>query len=167
MKRISSFDSDSGRDPNVHTSRPMDGSGYSIGEDDGESGVTSMYSRGYESGYDSYVTSKNGSQRDLRYDEDELVSQQRSKSADQTGDGENIDKHNPAQPPATDVTIIRNRSSGGDSFSVSRSRLETVERMEKNASNMNQSSEQMIDHFLNDLEESFQLECAPEENDDR
>ncbi len=72
------------------------------------------------------------------------------------------DKHNQLKLPAMDVTIIRNRS-GGNPYIVSKSRLETVERMEKNANNISHDSAQMIDEFLNDLNESFQPDSSSNE----
>ena len=148
------------RDPHSHMSRlPVGGSEFYVGEEDGESGVTSINSRGYESGsgYGSSVMAKStrSGQTEIRTDEDDLLSQQRMKSVDQTGDRGNEHKHNPRKLPATDVTIVRNRSDG-DPFLVSKSRLETVERMEKTATNISHDSAQMIDQFLNDLDESFQ-----------
>lgn len=161
-KDSSLFDSDSERDPHAHSSRPpVGGSEFYHGEEDGESGVTSINSRGYESGsgYDSSIIAKGGVQRDVPYDEDDLLSQQQS-----MGDGENGDTHNPLKMPATDVTIIRDRS-GGNPPLVSQSRLETAERMEQNANNISHSSAEMIDQFLNDLDKSFQADSSQNENE--
>lgn len=154
FSKDSSFDSGSEKDPHARVRRPpVGGSEFYLGEEDDKYGITSMNLRGYESGYESSIIAKNGVQRKIRYDEDDLLSQ-RSKSVGRTGDGDNGNKHDPLNPPATDVTIIRNRS-GSKPFLISQSRLETVERMEKNASNMSHSSAQMIDKFLHDLDKSF------------
>ena len=151
----SSFDSESDSIPHAQINRPpIRPTEYVSGDDDGESGVTSLNSRGYESGYESSVMAKNAQKR---HDDDDLVSEQQSTATIQTGDGSINGKHDPLKLPATDVTIIRNQS-GGNPYIVSRSRLETVERMEKNANNISHDSAQMIDEFLNDLNESFQPE---------
>ena len=143
----SSFDSETERDR-----QPFAESLYYHGEEDSKSGVTSMNSRGYESGYDSSIFAKSSVQRENCHDDDDLLSEQRSTSDDQTKDD---NKNNKLKLPATDVTIVKNRS-GGNPYKVSKSRLETVQRMEKNANNISQDSAQMIDQFLNDLDESFQ-----------
>lgn len=159
----SSFDSESDRDPNMQINRPpIRQAEYYHGDDDGESGVTSMNSRGYESGYESSVVAKSSVQRDTRHDDDDLISEPQSTTTIQTGDGNMDDKHNQLKLPAMDVTIIRNRS-GGNPYIVSKSRLETVERMEKNANNISHDSAQMIDEFLNDLNESFQPDSSSNE----
>jgi hypothetical protein len=147
------------RDPHAHISRPPVGNSEYY-EGDGESGVTSINSRGYESGsgYDSSTIAKSGVQSEPPYDDDDLLSQQRS-----TGDGGTGDPHKPLKMPATDVTIIRDRS-GGNPPIVSQSRLETVERMAQNANSMSHTSAVMIDQFLTDLDKSFQADSSQNEN---
>lgn len=147
----SSFESDNGRDHHMHNIRPPGGGSGFLGEEDGESGVTNMNSRGNKNGYESSVLGKSGVQRETPYDEDDLLSQQRSSS----GKGGNGDNDDQRILPTTDVTIIKTESDGNP-FLVSRSRLETVERMEKNTTNRSNSSEKMIDEFLSDLDKSFQ-----------
>ena len=146
-----------------HINRPqVDEPGFYPSQQDEKSGVTSMNPRGHESRYESSIVAKSNLQRDVEYDEDDLVSEQRSNNADRKGDGDNQDSDNPLKPPTTDVTIIRNRS-GGNSFAVSQSRLETVEKMEKDASNLNRRSAQMIDELLDDLDKSFQTDGGQNE----
>jgi len=152
------LDGERDRHGNISAS-PARGPGFYLGDEDGESGVTSINSRGYESGYDSSVNLKNFVQKEVHYDEDDLLSQQRSRSVGHTVDSDNGDKHSSLQPPATDVTIIRNRSGG----KVSRSRLETVERMEKNASRISNNSADIIDELLTDLDQSFQIDSHQNE----
>mmetsp|Transcript_3061 Transcript_3061/g.6595 ORF Transcript_3061/g.6595 Transcript_3061/m.6595 type:complete len:436 (+) Transcript_3061:175-1482(+) len=149
------FDSHSERGHYEYPNRPTVGApGLYANDEDGDSGVTSSNSRGFDSGFESSVTGKSSVDREIHDDEDDLLSQQRSMSVSHMGDGDSEGKYNPRQPPATDVTIVRNRS-GGNPMLVSRSRLETVERMEKNVSTASDTSVQMIDQLLNDLNESF------------
>ena len=157
------YDSDYERNVHAnadHTDRLQAGeAAFYAPEEDGESGVTSMNSRGYESGYESSIVARTDVQREILCDDDDLLSQQRPVNVEKSG---KVDLHNQLKPPATDVTIIRNRS-GGNQFSVSRSRLETVERMEKNATDISHSSAQMIDKFLNDLDKSFKANVGQKE----
>eukprot|EP00535_Pseudo-nitzschia_heimii_P002801 CAMPEP_0197184988 /NCGR_PEP_ID=MMETSP1423-20130617/11012_1 /TAXON_ID=476441 /ORGANISM="Pseudo-nitzschia heimii, Strain UNC1101" /LENGTH=361 /DNA_ID=CAMNT_0042635947 /DNA_START=401 /DNA_END=1486 /DNA_ORIENTATION=- len=152
----SSYDSDYEGDSHVTASgvrRPrVGGTSFYPPEEDGESGVTSINSRGYESEYELSIVARGDVQREIIYDDDDLLAQQRPTNNEQLG---KEDFDTPIKPPATDVTIIRN-TDGGNSFPVSRSRLETVERMEKNASDISHSSSQMIDKFLHDLDKSFE-----------
>ncbi|VEU45161.1 unnamed protein product [Pseudo-nitzschia multistriata] len=122
-------------------------------EEDVESGVTSINSRGYDSGFESSIMGKSNAQREINDEEDDLLSQQRSQN-NYVGDGDSVGKLSMGKPPTTDVTIVRNRS-GGKPVLVSRSRLETVERMEKNANNSSETTAQMIDDLLTDLDKSF------------
>jgi len=149
------FDSDSERGQHVHSiGRVMGAPGHYANDEDGESGVTSANSRGYDSVFESSTTGKSGAPREIHEYEDDLLSQQMSQSVDRMGDGDIEGKFHPRKPPTTDVTIVRKRS-GGNAVIVSRSRLETVERMEKNATKTSENSAEMIGQLLSDLDKSF------------
>jgi hypothetical protein len=147
----SSFDSDSEQDQ--YTVPPIGGPGFYPNEEDGESEFT-MNSRGYDSGYESSTVGHNGVTvtHEIRDNEDDLLLHQRINSVDH---GDDDDKYNPRKPPAIDVTIIRNRSDG-NRREVSRSRLETVQRMEKNTRS-DDSSTLIIDELLSELDKSFNV----------
>jgi len=147
ISKDSSIDSDSEKDQYIYPIvPPIRGPEIYPNEEDGESEFT-MTSRGYDSGYESSIIGHNGTQ-EIRDGDDYLLS--RPKSVDH---GDNDDKYNPRKPPATDVTIIRNRIDGNQRL-VSRSRIETVQRMEKNTVS-DDSSIQIIDQLLTELDKSF------------
>ena len=154
----SSFESETDRDSHVNVRRlPFDQSSYYHVDEDSKSGVTSMYSRG--SGYDSSVMTKSAQRS--RYDDDTFISEHRSTRS--YADDNTEYTPNPLPPlPTKDVTIVQGKA-GGNPYIVSKSRLETVERMEKDANNISHDSAQMIDQFLNDLDESFQVESGQNE----
>jgi len=142
----SSIDSDSEKDQYTYPIVPPIGEPEIYpNEEDGESEFT-MTSRGYDSGYESSIVGHNGTQ-EIRDDDDYLLSRQKS-----------VD-HGDNEPPATDVTIIRNRIDDHQRL-VSRSRIETVQRMEKNTVS-DDSSIQIIDQLLTELDKSFNVnECV-------
>eukprot|EP00536_Pseudo-nitzschia_multiseries_P001239 jgi/Psemu1/300649/fgenesh1_kg.15_\ len=150
------FDSDSERGQFLNSNgRTISAPELYANDEDGESGVTSTNSRGYDSGFESSMMGKSEAPKEIHDYEDDLLSEHRSHSVDRMGDGDIEAKFNPRKPPTTDVTIVRKRS-GGNSVIISRSRLETVERMEKNTSTTSENSAEMIDQLLNDLDRSFQ-----------
>ena len=151
ITKDSSFDSDSEQDQYIVPS--IGGPGFYPNEEDGESEFT-MNSRGYDSVYESSTVGHNGVTviHEIRDNEDDLLLHQRTNCVDH---GDDDDKYNPRKPPAIDVTIIRNRSDGSHR-EVSRSRLETVQRMEK-STRSDDSSTLIIDELLSELDKSFQV----------
>ena len=158
----SSFESEADRDAHVRIRRlPVDEPSYYHGDEDSKSGVTTMYSRGNESGYDSSIMTKSAQTGSRHDDDDNYIPEHRPTSYQMADD--NIDEiQNQLTLPAKDVTIVRNKA-GDNPYTVSKSRLETVKRMEKDANNISHDSAQMINQFLNDLDESFQVESGQNE----
>ena len=155
----SSFESETGRDAHVPIRRlPVDEPSYYHGDEDSKSGVTTMYSRGNESGYDSSIMTKSAQTGSRHDDDDNYIPEDRPTSYLMI-DGNTDEIQNQLSLPAKDVTIVRNKT-GDNTYTVSKSRLETVKRMEKDANNISHDSAQIINQFLNDLDESFQVESS-------
>jgi len=150
IRKDSSFDSDSEQVQYTYpvAPPPIGAPEFYPNEEDGESEFT-MTSRGYDSGYESSVVGHGT--HEIHDDYDDLVSP--PKSLDH---GDDDDKYNPRNPPATDVTIIRNRIIGNHRV-VSRSRIETVQRMEKNTIDEISDTE-IIDQLLTELDKSFNVD---------
>lgn len=65
--------------------------------------------------------------------------------------------NDPQVLPATDATIVRNPSDGNQRF-VSRSRIETIQRIEKNTIDESNDTKEMIDQLLSELDKSFHVD---------